>query len=139
MIGKKLAFKFSMYIFEYRPLPPLRPPRVYSCDECSQALPVIIFVNLSIPCIIVNVNRRSKQGRPGTEATDKPLGLNLRRQDYSTCDADTHLTNWLSVLVGQMLVPQSYEFPIAVEWGSSFEPREWPIPLAGRCLWGIEY
>ena len=27
LTGKKLAFKFSMYIFEYRAPPPLRPPR----------------------------------------------------------------------------------------------------------------
>ena len=30
--------------------------------------PVKIFVDLPIPCIIVNANRRSKRGRPGTEA-----------------------------------------------------------------------
>ena len=32
----------------------------HSCDECSQALHFIFFVNLPIPCIIVNANGRSK-------------------------------------------------------------------------------
>ena len=68
LTGKKLAFKFSTYIFEYRPLPPLCPPRIHSRDECSQAFPVLIFVDLPILCISVNANRRSKWGRPGNEA-----------------------------------------------------------------------
>ena len=56
LTGKKLAFKFSAYIFEYWPLPPLRTPRIHSCDECSQAFP--FFASLSLPCIIVNANER---------------------------------------------------------------------------------
>ena len=42
-------------------------------DECSQAFPVLIFVDLPIPCIIVNANGKSKWGRPGTEATPCPI------------------------------------------------------------------
>ena len=41
LIGKKHAFKFSTYIFEYQPPPPaVRLPRVHSRDECSEAFPV---------------------------------------------------------------------------------------------------
>ena len=31
--------------------------------------PVLIFVDLLIPCVIVNAKGRSKRGRPGTEAS----------------------------------------------------------------------
>ena len=33
---------------------------------------VLIFIDLPIQCIIVNANKRSKRGRPGTEATINP-------------------------------------------------------------------
>ena len=40
LTSKKLAFKFSMYIFEYRPLSPYVHLASNSRDECSQAFPV---------------------------------------------------------------------------------------------------
>ena len=63
LTSKKLAFKFSTYVYLNISPSPLHLPRVHSRDECSQAFPVLI------PCIIVYAKGRSKQGKPGTEAT----------------------------------------------------------------------
>ena len=51
--------------------PPLRPPRVHLMSFTWWMLPGLPRFNFrrsSIPCIVVNANRRSKRGRPGTEA-----------------------------------------------------------------------
>ena len=62
------------------PLPPyihLASTWRHSRNECSQAFPALIFINLPIMCIIVNANGRSKHGRPWTEATVSCLLLLL--------------------------------------------------------------
>ena len=50
--GKKLAFKFATYIFEYQPLPPY----VYltSTHVMNAPRPSPFFTSLLLPCIIVN-------------------------------------------------------------------------------------
>ena len=54
LTGKKLTFKLSLYIFEYRPSP-LHPLCVHSRDDCSQTFPVLFFfVAFTCLCIIVN-------------------------------------------------------------------------------------
>ena len=61
----------SSTLFEHGPLPPyvhLASTRRHSRDRFSQAFPV--FRALPLPCIILNENRRTKNGgRPGNEAT----------------------------------------------------------------------
>ena len=53
----------SSTLFERGPLPPyvhLASTRRHSRDRCSQAFPV--FRALPLPCIILNENRRTKNG-----------------------------------------------------------------------------
>ena len=60
------------------PLPPMstsRPPDVIHVMNAPRPSPFLIFVNLLIPCSIVNANGRSKQGRPGTKPTLCPPWL----------------------------------------------------------------
>ena len=64
--GKKLAFKFSTYIFEYRPLPPY--VHLASTHVMNASRPSLFFAGIPLPCIIENANRRPKRDRPGTEA-----------------------------------------------------------------------
>ena len=69
MSGKKLAFKFSTYIFGYRPLPPYIHLAFTHVMDAPRPSP--LFVGLLLPCI---VNTKVKRGRPGNEAkvTVKP-------------------------------------------------------------------
>ena len=56
LTGKKLAFKFSTYIFQYQPLPPMST----SCPFMWWMLPGLPHFSLVFrsPCIIVNANGR---------------------------------------------------------------------------------
>ena len=63
--GKKLPFKFSMNIFEYRPLPPYI--HLTSTHVMNAPRPSPFFTGLPLPCIIVNANER--KNRTGKEAT----------------------------------------------------------------------
>ena len=64
LASKKLAFKFSMYIFEYRPLPPY--VQLASTHVMNAPRPSPIFAGFPLPCIIVNANEREKWGGLGT-------------------------------------------------------------------------
>ena len=48
--------------------PPFLPFVCVHNNTWERKTDVLIFVDLPIPCIIVNANGRSKRGRPGTEA-----------------------------------------------------------------------
>ena len=64
MTGKKLAFKFSTYIFEYRQLPPyvhLTSTHVMNTPRASP-----FFAGLPLPCIIVNANEGKNRRGLGT-------------------------------------------------------------------------
>ena len=56
LTGKKLAFKFSKYMGPS----PLRPPHIYSHDECSQAFP--IFCRSFTPMYYCEHKRKVKMG-----------------------------------------------------------------------------
>ena len=82
-LGSCLAVERSMmkssmlfHVFECGPLPPyvhLASTWHHSHDRCSQAFPV--FRALPLPCIILNANRRTKNGRGlGTRLVARPGG-----------------------------------------------------------------
>ena len=48
--------------------PPFLPSVCVHNNTQERKTGVLIFIDLPIPCIIVNANGRSKQGRPGTKA-----------------------------------------------------------------------
>ena len=64
MIVISVEIKMASYIASFPGLSRFYLPFAFTIIHRSE-----IFVNLPIPCIIVNANGRSKRGRPGTEAT----------------------------------------------------------------------
>ena len=54
LTGKKLAFKFNTYIFEYWPLPPYI--HLASTHVMNTPGPSPFVAGLPLPCIIVNAN-----------------------------------------------------------------------------------
>ena len=71
--GKKLAFKFSTYIFEYRLLPPY--VHLASTHVMNAPRPSPCFCRPSALMYYCERKRKVKRGRPGTEAIPLPLLL----------------------------------------------------------------
>ena len=68
LTSKKLTFKSSMYIIEYRPLPHyVHFTSVHSRDECSQAFP--IFYRSSASVYYIERKQKVKTGEAWSEAT----------------------------------------------------------------------